>query len=161
MEQRAQWQPILDSPCTSKTVDAVTRMGLANGVIIDPGGPGYAGSITLGDGVADPLAPWTIAQYGGTDTGQGTVVADGAELVATEGDSLLTTITQTITIPEDPSWLIFGFEAFFDETTTDSDQRCLRGRAAGFRWLQRRRYDWDRPRQLLQYHGIGRSGRSR
>ncbi|MEO1615839.1 MAG: Ig-like domain-containing protein, partial [Planctomycetota bacterium] len=88
--------------------------GLVNGVILDPGGPGFAGSIT----VTDDRDEFVLEEFGGTDGGKGgyrEVVYGGRNIDAVnEGDSLLTTVSRTIVIPDNPSWLIFGFEAGFD-----------------------------------------------
>ncbi len=76
-------------------------------------------SIFIGCDGSDPLADWTTNQFGGSDTGYGTVLEDGAGILASEGDSLLVTMTRSISIPDSPTVLMVGFEASFDETTDD------------------------------------------
>ncbi|WP_184305136.1 Ig-like domain-containing protein, partial [Aporhodopirellula rubra] len=89
--------------------------GIANGVIVDPGGPGFAGSIT----VTEDRELSTLNEYGGSSSASAGDYRDisfnGRTFKAVnEGDSLLTTVSRSIVIPENPSWLIFGFEAGFD-----------------------------------------------
>ena len=71
--------------------------GLANGVIVDPGGPGATGVLdvcSLGSG------GWTVTQSGGTASGSGpgTVTVDGEDLVMREGNSFLTTLERPLTL---------------------------------------------------------------
>ena len=89
--------------------------GIANGVIVDPGGPGFAGSLTI----TDDRNLSTLGENGGSSPAsagryeQITYQDRNFEAII-EGDSLLTTLTRSIVVPENPSWLIFGFEAGFD-----------------------------------------------
>ncbi|MCA9138079.1 MAG: pre-peptidase C-terminal domain-containing protein, partial [Planctomycetales bacterium] len=92
--------------------------GVANGTIVDPFGYDQPGMIVLGNSVSDPMDGWTVNEYGGTDVGKGYATSVGNELMVFEGDSFLTTISRTITIPQDPSLLLFGYELSFDPSST-------------------------------------------
>ena len=86
--------------------------GLANGVIVDPGGPG-AGVVYL---VCSPngLTDWTVSESGGTAAGKGTVASEGEYLVLREGNSFITLMERDFTIPADTTILTFDYAGTFD-----------------------------------------------
>lgn len=90
--------------------------GQANGVIVDPGGPGTSPFSCSGgfDG-------WTIVESGGSTSGKGTVVSDDEDIVLTEGDSFLVAIERTFTVPSNPSAVALTYhDLTFDDTDTDA-----------------------------------------
>ena len=89
--------------------------GLANGVIVDPGGPGMTGVVTVPCPGSNGLDGWTITETGSTSDPGSVVVTDG-HLVIREGDSFLVSLERDITIPTDPSILTFEYDAAFDAT---------------------------------------------
>ena len=86
--------------------------GIANGVIVDPGGPG-AGVVSL---VCSPggLADWTVSEGGGSAGGKGSVSSDGEYLVMEEGNSFVTLMERDFTIPADTTILTFDYSGTFD-----------------------------------------------
>lgn len=93
--------------------------GIANGVIVDPGGPGIDDGVVSLPGLADSsLTGWTIAESGG-DQSPGTVQEVDGDIVLTEGDSFLVTLQKNVVIPENPEVLTFDFIATFDNADDD------------------------------------------
>ncbi|GAA4443172.1 hypothetical protein GCM10023156_00020 [Novipirellula rosea] len=89
--------------------------GIANGVIVDPSGPGIIGSIPVG--LVDVYDNWSDFQQGGSEAGAGRVDYTSG-VYATEGDSFLVSVQQSIEIPSDPTWLTVGFQVHFDDGPT-------------------------------------------
>ncbi|HID21716.1 MAG TPA: tandem-95 repeat protein, partial [Planctomycetaceae bacterium] len=89
--------------------------GVANGVIVDPGGPG---SFSISYLVTNGLEGWTIVESGGSDTGRGSVTFESGDtydtLVIREGDSFLVSLERDIGIPENPGIFRFLYETSFD-----------------------------------------------
>ena len=86
--------------------------GIVNGSIFDPGGAGIAGSVVIGN--PGEYTAWTHTVEGGSGGGKGTVsYQDGVRI--DEGNSFLVSVRQEIELPDDPSWLTFGFEVSFDD----------------------------------------------
>lgn len=84
--------------------------GIANGRIVDPGGPGTAPFRMF----SIPAANWNFEQRGGTLGNSGTFVNQ----TLTEGDSLLTTLSTQWTVPATASALQFDFRLRFDRNST-------------------------------------------
>ncbi|MEM6365852.1 MAG: choice-of-anchor U domain-containing protein, partial [Planctomycetota bacterium] len=87
--------------------------GIANGIIIDPGGPTFD-PLLIQPGSPDALDGWTVAEYGGTGTARGTVAIDSGGLLLSEGNSLLVELSQDIVIPAVPTLLEVAYEGEFD-----------------------------------------------
>jgi YD repeat-containing protein len=90
--------------------------GVANGVIVDPGGP-----VTIGDTMfigCQSTSQWEIEQFGGADGGEGTVKNSGSAIKFTEGSFFLTQASRTFSIPAGVSTLAFEYEASFDPDAT-------------------------------------------
>ena len=93
--------------------------GIANGVILDPGGPGVDdGVISLPGAVDSGLTGWTVQESGG-NLSPGTVVELDGDIVLTEGDSFLVSLMQSVVIPENPEVLTFDFLATFENADDD------------------------------------------
>ncbi|WP_207396457.1 Ig-like domain-containing protein, partial [Bremerella alba] len=93
--------------------------GIANGVIVDPGGPGIDDGVISLPGLADSvLTGWTVAESGGVQS-PGTVQEVDGDIVLTEGDSFLVTLQKSVVIPENPEVLTFDFIATFDSADDD------------------------------------------
>lgn len=94
--------------------------GLANGTIVDPGGPG-SGVLTVAYTSGLPLGGWTAFQTGGSPNGQGSVSHDSGGFVLTEGDSLTSGIRRGFTVPDSPTLLTFTYTNLtFDTAATHS-----------------------------------------
>src|SRR5438552_5420740 len=90
----------------------------ANGIIVDPGGPG-AGTITIPCDNGISGGGWTVFQTGGSGGGVGTVTYDGSGFVITEGNSFDTGLSHSFTIPTSPNILTFDYSNLvFDTTST-------------------------------------------
>lgn len=94
--------------------------GVANGVIIDPGGPGVGGMYFAEYSGVGGLDGWSIVEHGGSAQGRGTVTLDGTDLMLREGDSFLVGLEREIIIPDDPTILTFRYIVDFDTTTPDA-----------------------------------------
>jgi VCBS repeat-containing protein len=90
--------------------------GIANGVIVDPGGPG-PGVVLLTCSGPDGLEGWTVRQSGGTPSGKGSVTVISGDIVLMEGDSFHVVAERDIVIPASPQRLTIDFEESFDLTT--------------------------------------------
>ena len=87
--------------------------GVANGVILDPGGAG-GNVVTVPCTNPNGLEGWTVTESGGTPGDAGTVTIQDGEIILTEGNSFLVTAETDIVIPEDPHELLVDFLETFD-----------------------------------------------
>ena len=94
--------------------------GVANGVIVDPGGPGLESTVHL----SHELAAWTVVEQGGTAS-PGELALVGDELVLSEGDSFRVSMEQQILIPANPSLLAFEYIAELDTDDPDGINDAL------------------------------------
>ena len=75
---------------------------------------------TIACGFTNGLDGWTIEESGGSDTGQGGVVADNGSALLTEGDSFVVSLERTFEVPEEPNSYSFTYsDLSFDTTDTD------------------------------------------
>src|SRR5262249_2408269 len=92
--------------------------GVANGVIVDPGGPG-AGTITIPCDNGISGGGWTVFQTGGSGANIGTVTYDGSGFIVTEGNSFQVGLKHGFTIPTSPNILTFDYSNLsFDTAST-------------------------------------------
>ncbi|MCG8653019.1 MAG: Ig-like domain-containing protein, partial [Pirellulales bacterium] len=99
--------------------------GLANGVIVDPGGAASLdGVVTLSGFLGHGLDQWDITESGGSQLGAGDVTytsgAGTQTLVISEGDSFAVSMERPVTIPANPTELRFEYEVSFDTTDRKS-----------------------------------------
>jgi len=71
--------------------------------------------ITCSD--VDSLSGWTTHESGGSDPGRGTVVSTSGGLILTEGNSYNVGLDKTLTIPNNPSTLVFQYDDLSFDTT--------------------------------------------
>ena len=91
--------------------------GIANGVIVDPGGP-TAGVVLIEPGSPDPLDGWTVREFGGSSQPGSVTFQEGA-FVLEEGDSFLVELSRTIEIPENPAFIELEYSGTFDASPSD------------------------------------------
>ncbi|SIO63445.1 PKD repeat-containing protein [Singulisphaera sp. GP187] len=104
------------SPQRSSTSTS-TLTQLPHSVISTPSGNSI--QITCAD--VDSLTGWSTPESGGSDPGRGGVVSTGGGLVLTEGNSYVVGLEKTLTIPSNPSTLVFQYDNLsFDRTDTHS-----------------------------------------
>jgi hypothetical protein len=76
--------------------------------------------LTVAEGTLFPsdLGGWTIAERGGSSGSRGTVSISNGQAVLVEGDSFLTTLSRSFTIPHNPSNLLFQYASLgFDSSS--------------------------------------------
>ena len=84
--------------------------GIANGRIVDPGGPGTSPFRMF----SIPQSSWTFQETGGTQGNAGTF--SNQQMI--EGDSLLSSLTTSWTVPASANALLFDFRIKFDRDSS-------------------------------------------